>query len=75
MPEAANLVASADTLAEASLYKEAIAAYSKAIELSPTAPTYYIKRLHPETSLTHHSSTAYQRSGNLDLALKVILCV
>jgi hypothetical protein len=44
MPEAADLVAAADTLEEASLFKEAIATYTKAIELSPTAPSYYIKR-------------------------------
>jgi hypothetical protein len=44
MPNAADLVAAADTLAAASLYKESIASYSKAIELAPTAPQYYIKR-------------------------------
>jgi hypothetical protein len=44
MPEPAQLVAAADTLAEASLYNEAISTYSKAIELNPTAPTYYLKR-------------------------------
>jgi hypothetical protein len=43
MPDAAELVAAADTLAEASLYNEAISTYTKAIELTP-APTYYIKR-------------------------------
>ena len=47
MPEAADLVASADTLAEASLYNEAIVAYTKAIELAPTSPTYHIKRYSP----------------------------
>ena len=44
MPDSAELVAAADTLAEASLYTEAISTYSKAIELTPTAPTYYVKR-------------------------------
>jgi hypothetical protein len=44
MPDGADLVAAADTLAEASLYKEAISTYSKAIELSPTTPAYYVKR-------------------------------
>jgi hypothetical protein len=47
MPNAADLVSAADTLAEASLYKEAIGTYTKAIELSPTTPTYYIKRYSP----------------------------
>ena len=44
MPEAAELVAAADTLSEASLYTEAISTYTKAIELVPTSPSYYIKR-------------------------------
>ena len=44
MPEPAELVAAADTLAEALLYKEAISTYSKAIELHPSAPAYFIKR-------------------------------
>lgn len=47
MPESAELVAAADTLAEASLYKEAISTYSKAIELHPTAPAYFVKRYLP----------------------------
>ena len=47
MPDAADLVAAADTLAEASLYKEAISTYTKAIELNPTTPSYYIKRYPP----------------------------
>ena len=44
MPEAADLVAAADTLEQASMYAEAITAYTRAIELVPTAPQYYIKR-------------------------------
>jgi hypothetical protein len=44
MPDSAGLASAADTLAEAKMFKEAIATYTKAIELSPTAPTYYIKR-------------------------------
>jgi len=43
MPEAADLVAAADTLMGASLFNEAIATYTKAIELIPS-PNYYIKR-------------------------------
>jgi hypothetical protein len=35
MPDTAELVAAADTLAEASLYNEAISTYTKAIELTP----------------------------------------
>lgn len=44
MPEAAELVAAADTLSEAKLYTEAISTYTKAIELAPNSPPYYIKR-------------------------------
>jgi hypothetical protein len=44
MPDASDLVAAADTLAQASLYNEAISTYTKAIDLAPTAPQYYIKR-------------------------------
>jgi len=44
MPDAADLVAAADTLVQSSLFNEAIATYTKAIELAPTAPGYYIKR-------------------------------
>jgi len=44
MPDAADLVAAADTLEKASMYAEAITAYTRAIELVPTAPQYYIKR-------------------------------
>ena len=73
MPEPAELVAAADTLAEASLYKEAISTYSKAIELNPTAPAYYLKRYFSSfVQGTHQSSTAYQRSNNLAEALKVL---
>lgn len=43
MPDASELVAAADTLAQASLYNEAISTYTKAIELTPS-PTYYVKR-------------------------------
>jgi len=43
MPDAAELVAAADTLAEASLYNEAISTYTKAIQLTPS-PMYYVKR-------------------------------
>ena len=73
MPEPAELVAAADTLAEASLYKEAISTYSKAIELNPTAPVYYLKRYFSFfTQGTNQSSTAYQRSNSLIEALKVL---
>ena len=44
MPEAAELVAAADTLSEAKLYTEAINTYTKAIELAPNSPPYFIKR-------------------------------
>ena len=44
MPSAAELITAADTLASSSLYAEAITTYTKAIELAPTAPLYYIKR-------------------------------
>jgi len=44
MPDAADLVAAADTLEKASMFAEAITAYTKAIELVPTSPQYYIKR-------------------------------
>jgi hypothetical protein len=44
MPDASELVAAADTLAQASLYSEAISTYTKAIDLAPTAPQYYVKR-------------------------------
>lgn len=44
MPDASDLVAAADTLAQASLYNEAISTYTKAIDLAPTAPQYYVKR-------------------------------
>ena len=71
MPEASELVAAADTLSEASLYKEAISTYTKAIELAPTSPSYYIKRYPPRYQLIESSSTAYQRSGQLEAALKV----
>ena len=50
MPDAAELVAAGDTLAEASLYNEAISTYTKAIELNPTAPTYYVKRYSQKSS-------------------------
>jgi hypothetical protein len=43
MPDAADIVAAADTLLEAQLYNEAISSYSKAIELVKS-PNYYIKR-------------------------------
>jgi suppressor of G2 allele of SKP1 len=42
----------------ASNYAEAITYYTQALELNPEVPDYYIKR-----------STAYQRSGNYELAL------
>lgn len=73
MPDAADVVAAADTLVEVSLFEEAIHAYTKAIALAPTAPQYYIKRyslLFRDPS--HCSSTAYQRSGNVEAALKVL---
>jgi hypothetical protein len=73
MPDAADLVAAADTLVQSSLFNEAIATYTKAIELAPTAPGYYIKRcLNNRSSLlTSISSTAHQRAGNFEAALKV----
>jgi hypothetical protein len=43
MPEAADIVAAADTLLEAKLFNEAISSYSRAIELV-NSPNYYIKR-------------------------------
>jgi suppressor of G2 allele of SKP1 len=42
----------------ASNYAEAISLYTQALELNPEVPDYYIKR-----------STAYQRTGNYELAL------
>jgi hypothetical protein len=51
MPEASELVSAADTLSEASLYTEAISTYTKAIELAPTSPSYYIKRYSPLSSI------------------------
>lgn len=71
MPDAAELVAAADTLAQANLYTEAISTYTNAIELTPTSPTYYIKRYLSALPSSYHSSTAYQRSGDLVTALKV----
>jgi hypothetical protein len=44
MPEAAEVVATADKLVEMSLFDAAILAYDKAIALAPTAPQYYVKR-------------------------------
>jgi hypothetical protein len=47
MPDAADLVAAADTLQNASMFAEAVTTYTKAIELAPHAPQYYIKRYLP----------------------------
>jgi hypothetical protein len=44
MPEAMDLAAAGDTLVTAGLFKESIGAYTKAIELVPTSPLYYVKR-------------------------------
>jgi len=44
MPDAADIVAAADTLAEAGLYSEAVSAYTRAIDSNRSAPQYYVKR-------------------------------
>jgi hypothetical protein len=71
MSEAAELVSAADKLLEKKLYDEAISSYSIAIKLTPTSPTYYIKRLVLFVDFSDNSSTAYQRSNNLEAALRV----
>ena len=70
MPEAADVVAAADNLVEMSLFDAAILAYDTAIAVAPSAPQYYIKRHRPFSPSSDCRSTAYQRSGNAEAALK-----